>query len=122
MKTILIVEDQFEICENLCELLELEEYDVLTASDGIEGLELAMRHQPDLIVSDIKMPKMDGLTFLHELQKGQRIKKIPVILLSAMAQRRDIEAGLQSGAVAYLTKPFMMEDLLRQIRKVIAVA
>jgi CheY-like chemotaxis protein len=122
MKTILIVEDQFEICENLCELLELEEYDVLTAADGNKGLELAMRHQPDLIVSDIKMPGMDGLTFLHELQKGQRLKKIPVIFLSAMAQQRDIEVGLQSGAVAYLTKPFTMEDLLRQIRKAIPVA
>ncbi|NAY91328.1 response regulator [Muricauda sp. JGD-17] len=114
---ILIIEDDTCILDNTAELLELEGYMVMTASDGKRGMEKIMLSPPDLIICDLLMPKMDGLTLLQKLGKHPRFKKIPFIFSSAKSENTDIKKGLDSGADDYLVKPFDFEDLLRAIRK-----
>lgn len=119
MKRILIIEDTEEIRENVAEILELHSYGIITACDGAQGLQLAYEHLPDVIVCDIKMPKMTGFELLAVLRNDPNTSNIPFIFISASAQQSDIEKGRESGAFAYLTKPFTTEDLLKMIRNVL---
>ncbi|WP_222983396.1 response regulator [Flagellimonas meishanensis] len=117
---ILIIEDDTCILDNIAELLELEGYVVFTASDGKIGMEKIFRSPPDLIICDLLMPKMDGLTLLQKLGKHPKLKKIPFIFSSAKSEKVDIKRGLDSGADDYLVKPFDLKDLLRAIEKCLA--
>lgn len=119
MKRILLIEDTEEIRENVAEILELHDYAIVTACDGAQGLQLAYEHKPDVIVCDVKMPKMTGFELLATLRSNPGTAAIPFIFISASAQESDIEKGRESGAFAYLTKPFTTEDLLRLIENVI---
>lgn len=116
MKKILIIEDDKILRENTRELLALENYRVFTAENGREGLETAKRIYPDLIISDILMPVMDGYELLKSLYKNRATRDIPFIFLSAKAEAEDIRAGMNMGADDYLTKPFHEKDLLRAVR------
>lgn len=118
MKRILLIEDTKEIRENVAEILELHQFDILTACNGEEGLRLAYAHLPDVIVCDVKMPKMTGFELLAVLRRDPTTANIPFIFISASAQDSDIEKGRESGAFAYLTKPFKKEDLLQLIEDV----
>nr|WKN34618.1 response regulator [Tunicatimonas sp. TK19036] len=115
MKKILIIEDNADIRENIAEILELADYEAITATQGKEGVEKAIQEQPDLIICDIMMPELDGYGVLHILAKKESTAYIPFIFLTAKADRADMRKGMMLGADDYLTKPFDDTELLDAI-------
>ncbi len=115
MKTILLIEDNEDIRENMQEILELSNYKVITSADGKDGVEQAIQHKPDLIVCDIMMPVLDGYGVIHMLQKNEDTQNIPFIFLTAKAERTEIRRGMELGADDYITKPFNGTELLNAI-------
>lgn len=122
MKTILIIEDDISLRENTAELLELENYKVLSAPDGRAGVEQALLFKPDIIVCDIMMPQMDGYGVLEAVSKDPSTQHIPFIFLSAKTEHKEIRKGMDLGADDYLTKPFEEEELLSAIESRLAKA
>ncbi|MEO9804899.1 MAG: response regulator [Reichenbachiella sp.] len=112
MKTILLIEDTLEVRENTSEILELAGYQVLAVENGKEGVELAQKEKPDLIVCDIMMPELDGYGVLHILSKNHETSHIPFVFLTAKAEKADFRKGMSLGADDYLTKPFEESELL----------
>ena len=108
---VLVIEDNRELSEYLMGLLS-EEYQILTAVDGMKGVELALEHIPDLVVSDVMMPGKDGYQVCRELKDDPRTNHIPVVLLTARADTGSRITGLHCGADAYLTKPFDKNELM----------
>lgn len=115
MQKILLIEDNTAICENVAEILELANYEVITAANGKEGVAKALEHHPDLIVCDIMMPVLDGFGVLHMLHKNKALQTTPFIFLSAKAERGDVRKGMEMGADDYITKPFEGTELLSAI-------
>ncbi len=115
MKKILVIEDNFDVRENLAEILELSGYQSVTAENGKIGVEKAMQEQPDLILCDVMMPELDGFGVLHILSRNQRTADIPFIFLTAKAERDDFRRGMSLGADDYITKPFDETVLLQTI-------
>lgn len=113
---ILVVEDDRAVRENTVELFELFGCTAFYACNGREGLELALRHHPDLVVSDIKMPVMDGYHLLEKIRTAQALTNTKFIFLSAAAEEKDIKKGLGMGADDYITKPFSCEKLLQKAK------
>ena len=91
--------------------------DVVTARDGQEALERAREARPDVIVTDLMMPRMDGLMLSKELKHDPRLATVPVVMLTAKTQPRDVIAGIKAGARFYVTKPFKTEELVSKVRK-----
>jgi CRP-like cAMP-binding protein len=114
-KKILLIEDNKDMRENTAEILELSEYKVLTAKNGKEGIELAQKNKPDLIICDIMMPVLDGYGVLHMLSKNTETASIPFIFLTAKAERSDLRKGMEMGADDYVTKPFDDIELLNAV-------
>ncbi len=114
-KTILLIEDNVEMSENIASILELEHYHVLTAENGKIGVTLAQQHLPDLILCDIMMPELDGYGVFHVLGKDDLTSAIPFIFLTAKADKAEIRTGMNLGADDYITKPFDGSDLLKVI-------
>ena len=112
MKTILVVEDNKEIRDEICDIFKMENYNVLEASDGLEGYTTALSEMPDIIISDILMPVLDGYKMYEELKNNSLTDKIPIIFLSALASNNDIRKGMNIGADDYLTKPIIPDDLI----------
>ncbi|MDX1942001.1 MAG: response regulator [Saprospiraceae bacterium] len=112
MKKILVIEDNLEVRENLAEILELSGYEVVAAEDGTEGVDLALNQQPDLIICDVMMPKLDGFGVLNILSKRAETADIPFIFLTAKAEKSDFRRGMNLGADDYITKPFYKDELL----------
>ncbi len=117
MKKILLIEDDTVMRENTAEILGLAQYEVLTARDGKEGVEMAQNDPPDLIVCDIMMPKLDGYGVLHILGKDPRTSAIPFLYLTAKAEKSEMRKGMDLGADDYLTKPFEETELLNSIER-----
>ena len=117
MTRILIVEDEPNMVAGLRDNFEYEGYEVLTASDGAEGLGRALNDAPDLVILDVMMPKMSGLDVCKQL-KAKR-PSIPVIMLTARGQEVDKVVGLELGADDYVTKPFSIRELLARIKAVL---
>ena len=115
MKKILLIEDNKDVRENTAEILILAQYNVITAKNGKEGVELAQKEKPDLIICDIMMPVLDGHGALHLLSKNDETSSIPFIFLTAKAERSDYRKGMEMGADDYLTKPFDDVELLSAI-------
>ena len=122
MKKVLLIEDDTTLRENTAELLELENYKVIKASNGKDGLDFAKKELPDVIVCDIMMPKLDGYGVLEGISKSERTKYIPFIFLSAKTERKDVRKGMNLGADDYITKPFEEEELLTAIESRLAKA
>jgi len=118
-KRILIVDDEEDIIKVVKMYLEHYDYEVITASNGQEGLDKAKIEKPDLIVLDLMLPKINGYKVCGLLKKDTRYAKIPVILFSAKTQEKDMKLGQEVGADAYLTKPFEPEVLLAKIKELI---
>ena len=114
MKKILIVEDVEFNRDLLVQLLE-EEYQILTASDGAAGIELAERERPDLILMDLSLPVIDGWEATKRIKANQSVRNIPIIALTAHAMRGDAERALQCGCDDYLSKPFDEQVLFRKL-------
>jgi len=115
MKKILIIEDNPEVLDNTAEIIELADYEVLTAENGKIGVELALKEKPDLIICDIMMPLLDGYGVFHLLSRNPETAAIPFIFLTAKSEKSDIRKGLLMGADDYIMKPFDGVDLLDAI-------
>jgi DNA-binding response OmpR family regulator len=117
---ILVIEDERDITEALRLRLEANNYEVSAAGDGAEGLRQARAGQPDLIILDIMLPKLDGYKIARMLKYDEKFTHIPIIMLTAKVQQDDVQQGLEAGADAYMTKPFKAEELLEQIKKLLS--
>ncbi len=117
--TILLVEDDLALLEGIAELLEIADLgyqvQVMKATDGVDALERLADHCPDLIISDIMMPRMDGFEFLQELRKNPQWVHVPVIFLTARGTEQDILEGRLSGAELYITKPYVSDEFLQLV-------
>jgi CheY-like chemotaxis protein len=116
-KRILIADDDPVILRLIQVNLELEGYEVLTANNGEEAVQVANAEHPDLVILDIMMPRLDGYQACEQLKATESTREIPVIFLSAKAQQGDIEKGQSFGVAAYLTKPFDPTELLEVVEK-----
>ena len=113
-KKILIVDDEPSIQDLLVFNLEKEGYKTMTASDGEEGITLALSQNPDLILLDVMLPKADGLTVCKRIR--QTMSKVPIIMLSAKGEEIDKILGLEIGADDYMTKPFSVRELIARVK------
>ncbi|MCK5241568.1 response regulator [bacterium] len=114
---ILIVEDEPEIMELIELTLSSDEYDLLKAVDGEQGLELGITANPDLILLDIMLPKLDGYEICRRLKGNKETSGIPVVMLTAFGQKREIEQGYKVKADDYIVKPFEPAKLRQRIKK-----
>lgn len=117
--TILVVEDNDDLRSFLTDILS-SQYNVLSASNGREGLETAEARQPDFILTDVTMPEMDGLTMVRNIKSNKHLSHIPIIVLSAKASEQDRVLGLREGIDDYVTKPFSATYLRQRIANIIA--
>lgn len=122
MKTILLIEDDLALRENTAELLELSNYDVITAPNGKIGIQKAIENIPAIIVCDIMMPEVDGYGVIEALSLDEKTMHIPFIFLSAKTERSEVRKGMDLGADDYLTKPFEEEELLSAVESRLAKA
>jgi two-component system, OmpR family, alkaline phosphatase synthesis response regulator PhoP len=116
---ILVVEDDKDIVKMLEYNLKKEGFKVITASDGEDALDLAVRQYPDLILLDLMLPGIDGLEVCKSLKKESKTSPIPVIMLTAKGQEADKVVGLELGADDYITKPFSLRELIARIKAVL---
>lgn len=115
MTKILVIENEESIRENIVELLEIEEFETLSAENGKIGLAIAQSTHPDLILCDVMMPELDGYGVIEALRKEPETMMIPFIFLTAKADKLDLRKGMELGADDYLTKPFTPSELLKAI-------
>lgn len=115
MKTILVIDDNNNIRENIAEILDLAGYKIFTAANGKEGVEIALKEKPSVIICDIMMPELDGYGVLHLLRKNPETQNIPFIFLTAKTERSDFRRGMEMGADDYITKPFEDIELLNAV-------
>lgn len=116
MHKILIIEDTEDVRQNIQEILELENFKTIVAENGRIGVDLAMKEYPDLIISDISMPEMNGYQVLATLRKHPETAMTPLIFLTAQSIHQDRRQGMELGANDYLTKPFTGDELLNAVR------
>ena len=116
---ILVVDDEPNIVQTLQDRLEMNEYDVITACNGQEGLEQAVREKPDIILLDVIMPLMDGLEMLEALRKEPDCDDIAVIMLTARSQTQDIARANACNIEDYIVKPFDLSELLEKIECIV---
>jgi two-component system sensor histidine kinase/response regulator len=115
MYKVLIIEDTLAIREEIYDILLMEGYEVFQAENGLIGFEIALIEHPDLIISDILMPHLNGFEMFEKLQTNKKTASIPLIFLSAKAEKEDIRIGMNLGAEDYLTKPLNINDLLNAV-------
>ncbi|MCB0094978.1 MAG: response regulator transcription factor [Caldilineaceae bacterium] len=113
---ILVVEDEDLLLELLTKTLQTSGYEVLTAKNGVDALELAIENEVDLILLDVMMPRMNGFTFCEEVRK---LSDVPIIMLTALNRPDDVARGLQLGADEYITKPFSFRELNVRIQSIL---
>lgn len=115
MKKILVIEDEPEMRRNISVLLRYAEFEPIAAENGCQGVEMARREKPDLILCDVMMPELDGYGVLQALQTDPLLARIPFIFLTAKGEKDDLRSGMNLGADDYLTKPVGNADLVRAI-------
>lgn len=119
---ILVVEDDQDLLTMLGRMLS-QIADVELARDGVEAVEkLQVMESPDLVITDLMMPRMDGLTLAKQLKADTRWKRVPVIMLTAKNHARDVVSGINAGARSYITKPFKHEELLGKVKSVLGIS
>ena len=117
--TVLVIDDEKDLLELVRYNLEKEHLDVITASDGQSGLEIGLKHKPDLVLLDLMMPGMSGYEVCKELRNNPRTRALPIIMLTAKAAETDKIIGLELGADDYVTKPFSVRELVARVRAVL---
>ncbi len=117
---VLVVDDDPVILELLRINFEIEGYEVLAATDGEQGLAKARDEEPDVVLCDIMMPRLDGIELVTRLRGDPRTAHFPIVLLSAKAQKVEVDRGLSVGADDYVTKPFDPLELLDRVNAVLA--
>jgi two-component system alkaline phosphatase synthesis response regulator PhoP/two-component system response regulator VicR len=115
---ILVCDDERHIVRLIQVNLERQGWNVVTAYDGKEGLEKVKSEKPDLLVLDVMMPYMDGFEVLKSIRKDPEMEKLPVIMLTAKAQDKDVFEGYHYGADMYLTKPFNPRELVSFVKRI----
>ena len=116
MKSILLIEDNIDILENLAEYLEMEGYRVFTTNNGDRGIEMALEYIPDLIICDMPRPGIDGYEVLRLLIGNLSITKIPFVFCTTMSEKINRSVALESGADDYIIKPFELETVLQMAK------
>ena len=120
MPTILIVDDEEDIRELIAmNLMRQEKYSLIEARDGLEALKMARSQKPDLIVLDLMLPEMDGVTVYKELREDSKTRDIPIIMLTARGRLEEKLGGLELGADDYMTKPFSPKELVLRVRNLL---
>lgn len=119
MPKILVAEDERDIRELIGFTLRFAGFEVVLAANGAEAVERAPQEQPDLILLDVRMPKMTGYEACRHLKDNPATNTIPVVFLSAKGQETEIEQGLASGAVEYIVKPFAPDELTNQVKEIL---
>lgn len=119
MKTILVIDDNEEIRENTAEMLSLHHYRVLTAENGRTGFAAAKADPPDLILCDMMMPESDGQDFLHRAKVDNDLRHIPVVFFSAGTASHFISNKLITASRGFIKKPFLEQDLLTAVERVL---
>ena len=120
--TVLVIDDDPVIVKLLRVNFELEGFNVISAGDGREGVEMVRAERPDVVVSDIMMPTMNGLELVSTLKSDPSTADLPVLLLSAKAQMADVQRGFELGADDYVTKPFDPIELIDEVTALAAAA
>ena len=120
MAKILIAEDEPDIRELVAFTLRFAGHVVVTASNGEEAVQLAAREFPDLILMDVRMPRMTGYDACRAMKANSELKDIPVVFLSAKGQESEIQTGLEAGAEEYLLKPFAPDQLTDRVRAILS--
>lgn len=118
----MLVEDTIDLLNNLKDLLVMEDFEVFTATNGEEALYKFYLYTPDVIITDLRMPKMDGFAFIGKIKNTAELKSIPVIVFSANATPENEFKSLQLGAALFLKKPCPIETLLKSIQDVLGPA
>ena len=118
-KKIVLAEDEPQIARLIEFKLKKEGYEVTWKENGEEALKAIKANKPDLILLDIMMPVMDGYEVLRRLKEDENLKSIPVIMLTARAQERDVVKGIDMGAEDYITKPFHPAELLARVKRIL---
>lgn len=120
MAHILVAEDERDIRELINFTLMFAGHKVTQAANGAEALELALQVKPDLVMMDVRMPRMTGYEACRQMKQHEEIKHVPVVFLSAKGQDEEVQTGIEAGAVAYILKPFAPEELTRRIADILA--
>lgn len=120
-KKILVVDDELELQMGVMIRLKAAGFEVVTASDGLEGLGKARSETPDLILMDLMLPKMDGFEVSRALKSDAKYQHIPIIMLTARAQDIDKSMGREAGVNAYITKPFDHRELSDKIKELLSI-
>src|SRR5687768_14739878 len=110
--TVLVIDDEKDLLELVRYNLEKDHIDVITATDGESGLEIGLKHKPDLVLLDLMMPGMNGMEVCRRLRANEKTARVPIIMLTAKAAETDKIVGLEMGADDYITKPFSVRELL----------
>lgn len=119
-KKILVADDEPDVLfMTAFSLRTVGGFEVIEARNGLEAVEKAQQSHPDLIVLDIKMPRMNGYEACRKLKEIPELRDVPVIFLSAKGQRQEIEEGISAGAADYILKPFAPEELIAKVRKLL---
>ncbi|HEX6983024.1 MAG TPA: response regulator transcription factor [Balneolaceae bacterium] len=118
-QTILVVDDEQDLLELIEYNLQKEGFEVLTAEDGEEGIEVARKHNPSLVLLDIMMPKMDGLEVVEHMRQDEKLGHIPIIFLTARGDEKTEIQGLDKGGDDYITKPISTKKLISRIKAVL---
>ncbi len=114
--SVLVVEDDKDLREMVCLMLEYSGFDVRSAVDGVDGLARLASEQPDLIILDVMMPRMDGITMCRHVRETPEMAELPIILMSGKTQEEAITDGLTAGANRYLRKPMSLDLLVQNIQ------
>jgi len=120
MAKILIAEDDPDIRELVAFTLRFAGHEVVAASNGEEAVQLAAREFPDLILMDVRMPRMTGYDACRAIKANSELRDIPVVFLSAKGQESEIQTGLEAGAEEYLLKPFALDQLMDRVRVILS--
>jgi len=118
---ILVADDEPEVVDLVRMVLEMDGYTVMSAGNGEETVVKAQDERPDLLLLDVRMPRMSGLTVLEHLNEDPATATIPVIMLSVVTGYPEVQQALQGGAVAYVAKPFELREMVRLVGRVLAM-
>ena len=120
MKRILIAEDERDIRDLIAFTLRFAGYEVLTANNGEEAVQMTQKELPDLVLTDVRMPKMTGYEACKQIKADPRTQHIPVVFLSAKGQEAEVQSGMAAGADEYLLKPFAPDQLTRKVAEILS--
>lgn len=119
MSRILIAEDEKDIRELIAITLQFAGFEVISTANGEEAFRAAIKESPDLLLLDVRMPRMNGYDVCRQVKSHPKTKHIPVVFLSAKGQESEVHTGIEAGAEAYILKPFSPDQLIQQIRKIL---